>query len=389
MTPALLLQIVAASASLLDPASLVMRSGATPPDGEVKEVSIEGVVLQPSDGSKPVVIGWDRIVKVEGTLAQKAEPFRALADGAWRGVSRAARGDYIGAEPLLEPLFEQTSWRKGPTPAAISQALMQCRLSRGANLAAIGPWLSLLASESAPTPGPDQSPATVQQLGASMVPDPSTGLVPFLPPVFLDSGASRTLEKLIPMPDPAASPARVVTLAALYLDAIRLEAHEPVELPARPSLDEGVCLVWDMVAARSPDAETRRHAREALEARLGGSPAPWQEAWIRASLGRSLLMEDDDQRLLGIAQLLNLPARLRFASPWLTGIAMAESAASLAAHDDLAGAQRLKADLSSFLPGHPAAEWEPFRAIPAPAPRTPGTPAPDPPKDPPKDGGPP
>jgi hypothetical protein len=155
-------------------------------------------------------------------------------------------------------------------------------------------------------------------------------------------------------------------IAELYLAAARHEAGAPEatqELPPRPSIGE-LAWLWDVVASRVGAPEVRAKARLDLTAFLQAQTPAWQEAWTNAAIGRSLLREADvEQRWLGVSMLLTLPARLTGTSPYVGGIAMAEAAVALAAMGDLPGASRVKDDMLSRYPQHPASEWEPFARI--------------------------
>ena len=51
------------------------------------------------------------------------------------------------------------------------------------------------------------------------------------------------------------------------------------------------------------------------------------EAWVRVGLGRSLMRESAvEDQLVGVAQMLHVPARLRGESPYLAGVALGGAA---------------------------------------------------------------
>jgi hypothetical protein len=85
-----------------------------------------------------------------------------------------------------------------------------------------------------------------------------------------------------------------------------------------------------------------------------------------------------DSKLLGVAELVELPARLERVNPYLTGIALSEAAVALAKMGDSRGATQLRNELSDRFPGHPALEWEPLKGWSAPPPPATPTPAPAP-----------
>ncbi len=145
------------------------------------------------------------------------------------------------------------------------------------------------------------------------------------------------------------------------------EAGFEAMLPPERSADPAVRLVREMVASRVSPPDRRAEARAALLKMLESRPPAWTEAWIRAAVGRSLLMESDrESRLLGIAQLAHIPARLSRESPYLTGVAIAEMAVAVAELGDAEGGVVLRQELASGYGGHPALEWAPLRALAAP-----------------------
>src|SRR6185436_14279511 len=81
---------------------------------------------------------------VQGESAKKAAEFEALSTKAWRARTRAERGDWAAAEPLFEELFPLIEGKDGPTAAMVAEGLVRCRLRRGAQGAALWPWLEWL-----------------------------------------------------------------------------------------------------------------------------------------------------------------------------------------------------------------------------------------------------
>jgi hypothetical protein len=132
------------------------------------------------------------------------------------------------------------------------------------------------------------------------------------------------------------------------------------EVPLRHP-DPGVAIVAQIVAARAGTPELRREARRLLTERLAQRQPQWLEAWLRMGIGRSLMREDSqEERLLGIAAMLEVPARLRGASPYLSGVALASGAMGVG---NAGAAWRLKKELMETLPGHPALDLEAIRTM--------------------------
>jgi hypothetical protein len=317
------------------------------------------------------IIAWDRVERIEGPLAAEANAYMPLADAAWRARVRLERGDALAAEGLYEDLFKATAGTSGPTAAAIAEGLLRCRLRRGAQAAAVGAYLAWF---DAAVPLQDY----VHALNARDIPecpifvDPATGLLPALPPIWINTPATQAFARgdLLPKDPKTAKPVLSIDapagqLATLYRRAALFEAAQPLpDLPdsLRHPQHPAVNLVAHIVLARTGDPQERLNARAALQALLSSSTPAWQEAWIRVALGRSLLREPNpDDQLLGLAQMLHLPARLSRINPYLTGLALAESAVVALRHNDTNGAIKLRQLLVDRFPDHPALDWEPIR----------------------------
>lgn len=367
-----------------------LRENAAVPEGKVVRVDADGVTLVPGPGKSPpaapVVLGWDRVRSVSGPLAQQAAIFAPIATQAWRARSRLARGDAVGAEPLFESLFAAYSRRSGATTATISEGLAICRLGRGAQTSAVAPWLAWIRAGGTQSLLGADDLGNPDSAGPRFAPDPATGLIPSLPPIWIDLPAVRSfargsivLEPLDEGVSPSAAGAKAERLAQLYLTAAQLACG--LDAPALPetSDDPAVKLVGEIVAAMSVSPELRDTARSALRSRIKSKPPAWVEAWARVAIGRSLLLDDaPDSKRLGVIELLHLPARIPDDVPYLTGIALAESAVALHLLGDDAGADRLRSELATDYSGHPALDWAPLRGwkspnpAPNPAPSSPG-----------------
>ncbi len=359
-----------APAPSLPPSSITLRSGEPSPAYEVRGLSDQGVKVRTATIPERI-IAWDRVESIEGPLAAEAKAYLPLAETAWRARVRLERGDAAAAEVLYEDLFKASAGQSGPTAAAIAEGLLRCRLRRGAQAAAVGAYLAWFE---AAAPLQDY----VHALNARDIPecpifvDPATGLLPALPPIWINTPSTQAFARgdLLPK-DPKTSQIVLSTdspagqLATLYRRAALFEAGQSLpELPdaLRHPQHPAVLLVAHIVLARTGDAQERPIARAALLAMLSPSTPAWQEAWIRVALGRSLLRESNtDDQLLALAQMLHLPARLSRINPYLTGLALAESAVAALRHNDTAGAVKLRQLLVDRFPAHPALDWEPIR----------------------------
>lgn len=169
---------------------LALRGGEPAPAGRVLEVSLDGVTVG-STVASPVIVGWHRVRSVEGPLAGEAAAFEEVADDAWRAMSRLDRGDAQAAEPVFERLQDLYRGRSGPTAAAVFEGLLRCRLRRNAQTLAVDAWLEWRRARSA-ADGAQWYRGNRDAEGiGGIVFDEETGLVPDLPPLWLDVPAVR------------------------------------------------------------------------------------------------------------------------------------------------------------------------------------------------------
>lgn len=333
----------------------------------VSAVSIDGVCIGElvAGVSSAKMLSWHQIKAINGALAAGSQPFLVNADAAWRGLARLERGDQLGAEAILEPLAKTYQLRGGPTAAAVHAGLLRCRLGRGAQTLAIDAWVGwLAANEIAPNAGGGPAVSSWDHADELLVGviDPATGLATALPPVWLNVPAVKSLAGVDAMPSEP-GPSRGEQMRDLYIQAARFECRLPARLRAMdPAWSESQRLVWQIVAARIGDDATRKDARAALQGRLRVAAPAWQEAWSRVAIGRSLLLESDDEsKRDGLLQLLTITSREDGSDVYLAGIALAEASAALRARGNTAGANLVLADLIRQYPDHPAMEWDMVR----------------------------
>lgn len=347
-------------ASALGPVEL-RGAGVPVIDDPVVAVGPGGVTV---GGGTTRIISWDLVRRVTGEHAQEAERFARLSEDAWRARSRLDRGDYALATPLFESLFAAQRGENGPTALVIAEGLLRCRLHDADLIGAIEPWLEAVRLHDAGFTHPaDQTPSRAPNGVRPALPsfrpvDEELALAPGLPPMFLDLPDVRAFAA---SPAPASPSDTIEALRALYLRAARFEAGvaapEP-EIPPDTAQRSGVRFVTLIVNARAGDAVQRKAARSALEAGLDQDAGTWREAWRRAAIGRSLLLEPDAaDRQRGVIQLLHLPARFGGSQPYLAGVALAEASRELAREGDRAGAAALREELLRRDPRHPAVRW--------------------------------
>lgn len=315
----------------------------------VVETGPQGVTIREADG-REVIVGWHVVKQVDGRWASQIQPH---ADLAWRAWSRLGRGDTALAEPLFEELAA-TLDGAGPTSAMAASGLVQCRLARGAYVAATVSWASLRAM---PGEAAEMSARLASMPGGGSSPvDRRTLLAPALPPMFL----------------PGAGLARIVevdaggdAVLAWYRVAAAAETGGAVDVPEVAddrSLD--VELVSSIVLARMGEPLERRRGRATLERLATEHAGTWIEAWCRAGIGRSLVRETDRESvLLGAIELLHVPVRFAVSQPWLASTCQAEAALALDRVGNSDGATALAADLVRRWPGSAAANDARIRAL--------------------------
>lgn len=307
---------VLASLAQGEPGTITLRGGQVL---EASEVTPTAEALRCTVAGQAEEFGWHQVRSVTGRAAGDAAEFMGNADKSWRGLSRLAREDRVAAEPLLEEVFADLAGLSGPTAVAVSEGLLVCRVARGAQALALEPYLTLV--------GGNEIEVTAELL------DPQTALYPALPPIWgTESGLAAAVASV------AADDfgkwetrGRTRQLAELYVTAALFEISGQAPLTAFAPVDDGVGLVQEMVHARVGDETVRAEARQKLEARLVREIPEWQVAWIRASIGLSLLIEGDEHSLrLGIVQLLHVPAQHAQSQPYLAGVCLAEASIRLA-----------------------------------------------------------
>ena len=310
----------------------------------IESVTVEGVRI---GGAEPRIIAWDSVRKVIGDRAAAAAEFERISEDAWRARLRLARGDHALAAPIFERLWVIYREKTGPTALMIAEGTLACRLASGRSADAIEPWLHAVALR-------EQGVVIAGDPPLTPVVDGATMLVPSLAPVWLD-GAAAWAEI-----DAAHLPRTGVAgdLATLFAISARSQAGE-ASTGALPSRDHpGVGLARLIAESVAPDSARREAARFAMDQRLSEDAGSWREAWLRAALGRSFLMERAPRdRMVGVFHLMHLPARFAWSHPELATMALALASRELEAQGDAAGAAAIRAELERVFPGARAVNW--------------------------------
>jgi len=327
---------------------VTLRAGGGVVSGRLLGVDVEGVSLESDDGSAEM-FSWDRVRSVAGAGSELASEFASIADRMWRARTRLERGDAPAAEPLFEALFERYAGGTGPSSRVVAEGLLRCRLRRNAYASAVEAWLAAL------TAGATELDTLAPGLEGEARP---RWLVSALPPIWTDTPASRTLARSAWAGDDDATSPAARAMGAWYRAAAAFESGLELDrdalASARAVRDAEVEFVRAIVESRVGSPAERAGGRAYLSVRIEAGLPAWGEAWARAALGRSMLMETDEEtRLLGVLELLHLPARLRGAQPYLAGLALHEAAGALASMGQGEEAARVREEFRRSFPGHP------------------------------------
>lgn len=342
-----------------DSSKIIPRGGGLSFERRVESVTEAGVLTV--DGQQRILIGLDRVKQISGNGEAEFARQSTRATELWRARIRLERSDIGGAEPIFERHAQTYAMMSGPTAALVHVGLMRCRIERGALSGAIFPWLYAVAAGDAV----DHAASVLRSdIRDALLIDRETGLAPALAPMFLDIPATRALLKTgwpheANRSDERQDAQRAIEMSAWYRAALGFELGERVEIPASPGTsDRGLTLVREIVLARVADPVRRSVARNSLKVRGQETQSAWLRVWTNVAIGRSLLLEENEEdRLLGVGLLLEVAAAETDVLPELTAIAFAESAAALDEIGDRTGASKLWAEFEAFAPNHPALEY--------------------------------
>lgn len=358
----------AAAVGALALAGAAAQAGAqvTLRDGSRIETALDataaGVRVRTPQGAERIV-GWDRVRRVEGALAAKAEAFMPLAEQAWRARSRLARGDAALASPLFEQLFEALKGEVGATPLLAAEGALACRLARGDLALAVEAHLRVAALRAAGARLPADTWLGRADVAPPAVVDADTGLAPALSPLLLLPG-SRFAQDVWVLTERLPGDAPLLLTWRLVSGAMSGLATQAQLEPLRTALDApydnaGDALLRDAALAIAGAPAQRTAAQRNLSQRLASPDGDWTEAWRRLALGRSLSLEEGDVDALrrGAIELLHLPARFGEALPRLSAVAVALAANDLRQTGDEAGAQALRDTLARLPASAEALAW--------------------------------
>jgi len=310
-------------------APVELRGGATV-DAPVESVSLAGVSV---GGPAPRTISWRRVSAVTGPHARDAEPYAEFAEDVWRALSRLDRADVHGALVLLPDLEDRCENEIGPTPADVFTASCEAHQRAVDYPAALRAFFELSRLVDDPADFPRHAL------------DPVTGLSVTLAPFLTPEHARRAQPHLAPR---ASDTPRIARLRASYAAAI---AADPALLPPGGSESPAELLLARLARAQNADEQAVRE----LRAWADDTDEPWRRAWASAAAARALLASTDPSEVRrGALEFLSIPAFDAAESPYLAGLALAESADALERLGETAPANALRAELARLSPDHPA-----------------------------------
>jgi hypothetical protein len=337
---------------------VTLRPGSEWPRGEVVGVGVSGVTVKVG-GRADVLVPWDQVSEVPTGDWGDRQLLAEVAQDAWRARVRIERGDFAGAEQILERLFARLEGEPGPTAELCAEGLLAARLLRGAQALAVRPWLATISAR-AGQPGREVAqrglPSTWPDIPLI---DRELLLAPALPPIWLESPAVIAVAQAR-WPSHSAV---VAPLDVLYRVSMQQAAGVAGDsMPPRPADGTPHQFVWDIIASHGADASLRAQSRDRLRAMMETGPSAWVQVWCRVGVGRSLMLEQDEESwALGIAELAAVPAAYERVVPYLTGVAMAEMARGLLRLGQTDRAVAMRRLLARRFPSHPALDWEPLR----------------------------
>jgi len=328
-----------------------LRGGTQTLRGDIQSINDAGVTLVRTGSSAPDatrLISWDRVARVEAdTRERRLDEYLPIADSLWRSRSRLERGDALLAEPGFERQFPRYVGQTNETALVVVEGLLRCRIARLANAAVVIPSLELIRLRRAGV-------STESYRYLTPVFDGQLNLCPFAPPILVNDGSLRRLERDLIEYD-AFGDDHVGALRDVYLYAIRRQLGEDVEfddgdLPT----GVGLRLMAGVIQATTGGERLRAASRSSLTRLVESSPE-WAHAWIAIATGRSLLMEAGlAEQLEGMVQLTQLPAMQQHRMHHhLIGIALHDLSAALERIGDKTGAAKMEALLVARYPEHP------------------------------------
>lgn len=312
--------------------------------GPIVAIDDAGVTLRVE--GRVVLVVWDRIREV-----QPDEPVPFLnerldfAQDLWRARRRVGRGDTKLAEPIFERLFEQVRGRTNEASLIIAEGLLRCHLMRGANEAAVLPYLEMARLRRAGI-------TTDRYAMLKSVYDDEFSLCPQLAPYWADAESIKRLGDDLQSYDPGDDPV-IAAIRGLFLQfstgKLNPDAGDSPRLPRH----RGVDLLRRLLGAASGDSVKRLMGRKRLLRELTNHSG-WAEAWIRYQIGASFLKENTPEaHQHGLVSLAHLPARYSSSQPYLAGMALWRIAEQIEAEDGQPAAASLRSELLRQYPGHP------------------------------------
>lgn len=330
--------LAAAASAWAQPGTTTLWLWSQPDSRQVVVILINAQGLRIAEPGQPVSqIGWHEIRQIEGPEAGTTAEFLKQGRTVWRALARIDRGDFVTAEPMLEQAADDLAPEPGPTARAVWLGLMKCRRSRLALESAAGAWLHALRATSPSSDAP----------GYAL-------LIAELPPIWTPAGARAFLRHAPSVESTATVPEAIISLydlAAQDSPATGALAQLLDSIPPTVAEHDAVRLVSAMLAAELGDTAQRAAARQRLRDIAAQGAPRWVQAWASLAIGRSMLSgSDPEQQLLGVAELLRVPATLPDASPVVTAMALRDASAAMAELGYSPAARAMMDQLSDLYP---------------------------------------
>ncbi len=340
------------AAGQTDAETLKLRDGsASPINATIQQIDDSGVTYA-TDG-KSMFLTWDRVEAIDGKTLPGLQKYLELGEILWRARTRLERDDTDSAEPLLVSVVAKISGQTHATALVAWEGLLRCRIARGEQAGAVIPALEtsrILRRIEGASAYPSLEPIVDGgRLG--------TWLCPKLAPFFL---VDERLNRLISDLDDYKSgdDAFIAAMASEYRRAALVALGKSVaESSSRTKEGDGpgVRLLSQTIDCLVGDAAAREGARNRLQQKLSEYPS-WGRSWARFAIGWSLCREEGVVRKQrGVVSLLHLPAVYATQEPWLSALALHESAKTLDVVGDSTGAATLRDDLRRMFPSSPLA----------------------------------
>lgn len=321
---------------------IVLRDLTIINDKRVVAMTLEGARLD--DGK---ILGWGEIEtgRLDGGRQELFDKYVAnVGVHLFRIRQRLENGDYRSLSPSAEAIAKYYRGRDSATAYMVMQALMWGRMAEGRRAAAVAPFLSCFEylrghpKDAAPPPGRRR-----------LKYDAATGLCDELPPIWFDAQAAKAALPEVAAainamqePRPAATRIYYASLAVAAGDKQAADrALEGVgDEPPRLAELKTILQAQREIAAGAPGEKTEQLS--AAWPKMTDANRPL----ARYLLGLAKLSSDDEKtRMVGVLDLLYLPALYGAASPELAAAGLFQAMQALEKMGDVRGSVAVRNEL--------------------------------------------